>query len=101
MLTFIMKICLVILIHIITPFLYNFLFKSFAKIELSYALTINQFTTAGNCMKSESSYKNRTGVFSLVGNYLRPYRNSRQSVFNINVVVLIHVVIICKHLRSW
>ena len=29
----------------------NFLLKLFVKIELSYAFTINQFTTAENCME--------------------------------------------------
>ena len=41
--------------------------------------------------KSELSYK--TGVFLLFCNYLRPSNNSRQLIFNINVVFLI--VIIC------
>ena len=41
--------------------------------------------------KSELSYK--TGVFSLVCNYLRPSNNSRQLIFNINAVVL--ALIIC------
>ena len=47
--------------------------------------------------KSEISNKNR--CFSLVGNYLRPSNNYRQSSFNINAVVLI--LIICKDLRNW
>ena len=33
-----------------------------------------------------------TGVFSLVGNYLRPSNNYRQSIFNINAVVLILII---------
>ena len=41
--------------------------------------------------KSELSDKNR--CFSLVCNYLRPYNNSRQLIFNINGVV--SIVIIC------
>ena len=41
----------------------------------------------------------KTGVFSLVGNYLRPSNNYRQSSFNINAVVLI--LIICKDLQNW
>ena len=41
----------------------------------------------------------KTGVFSLVGNYLRPSNNYRQSSFNINAVVLI--LIIYKDLRNW
>ena len=38
-------------------------------------------------------------VFSLVGNYLRPSNNYRQSSFNINAVVL--MLIICNDLRNW
>ena len=45
------------------------------------------------------SYRIKEGVFSLVGNYLRPSNNYRQSSFNINAVVLI--LIICKDLRNW
>ena len=58
----------------------NFLFflKSFVKVELSNVFTINLFTIAENCTKSEFSYK--TGVFSLVVNYLRPYNNYRLSI---------------------
>ena len=41
--------------------------------------------------KSELSYQ--IGVFSLVGNYLRPSNNSRPLNININAVVLI--VITC------
>ena len=37
--------------------------------------------------------------FSLVGNYLRPSNNYRQSSFNINAVVLI--LIICNDLQNW
>ena len=44
-------------------------------------------------------YLIKTGVFSLVGNYLRPSNSYRQSIFNINAVVLI--LIICKDLRNW
>ena len=40
------------------------------------------------------NYLIKTGVFSLVGNYLHPSNNYRQSIFNINAVVLI--LIICK-----
>ena len=36
----------------------------------------------------------KTGVFSLVGNYLRPSNTYRQLIFNINAVVLI--LIMCK-----
>ena len=50
------------------------------------------FSTAETAWKSELSYQ--LGVFfSLVGNYLRPYNNSRPLNFNINAVVLI--VITC------
>ena len=41
----------------------------------------------------EVNYYIKTGVFSLVCNYLRPFNNSRQLIFNMNAVVLI--VIIC------
>ena len=47
--------------------------------------------------KSELFYKK--GVFTLVGNYLRPSKNYKQSSFNINAVVMI--LIICKDLRIW
>ena len=30
-------------------FLFNFLFKSFVKVELSYVFTLNLFTIAENC----------------------------------------------------
>ena len=45
------------------------------------------------------NYLIKTGVFSLVGNYLRPSNNYRQVSFNINAVVLI--LIISKDLRNW
>ena len=35
------------------------------------------------------NYLIKSGVFSLVRNYLRPSNNSRQLIFNINAVVLI------------
>ena len=38
------------------------------------------------------NYLIKTGVFSLVGNYLRPSNNSRQLIFNINAVVLIVIM---------
>ena len=44
------------------------------------------------------NYLIKTGVFSLVCNYLRPSNNSRQLIFNINAVVL--ALIICKLLRK-
>ena len=40
--------------------------------------------------KSELSIK--TGTLSLVGNYLRPLHNYRQSISNINAVVLILII---------
>ena len=76
-----------------------FLFKSFVKAELSYFFTINLFTLAENCMEGKVNYLIKTGVFSLVCNYLRPSNNYRQSSFNINAVVLI--LIVCKDLRNW
>ena len=45
------------------------------------------------------NYLIKTGVFSLVGNYLRPTNNSSRLIFNINAVVLI--VITCKDLQKW
>ena len=51
------------------------LFKSFVKVEFSYVFTINLFTIAENCMKSELSYKKRC-----VGNYLHPSNNYRQLI---------------------
>ena len=53
---------------------------------------------AENCI-GKVNFLIKTGVFSLVGNYLRPSNNYRQSSFNINAVVLI--LIICKDLRNW
>ena len=35
----------------------------------------------------------KTGVFSLVSDYLRPSSNSRQLIFNINAVVLIVIIV--------
>ena len=45
------------------------------------------------------NYLVKTGVFSLVGNYLRPSNNYRHASFNMNAVVLI--LIMCKDLRNW
>ena len=39
--------------------------------------------------RAEVNYLIKRGVFSLIGNYLRPSNNSRQLIFNINAVVLI------------
>ena len=38
------------------------------------------------------NYLIKTGDFALVGNYLRPSKNSRQLIFNINAVVLIDII---------
>ena len=51
-----------------------FLFKSFVKVELSYVFTINLFT------HGKVHYLIKTGVFSLVGNYLRPSNNYKQLI---------------------
>ena len=50
-------------------------------------------------MHGKVNYLIKTGVFSLVGNYLRPSNNYTQLSFDINAVVLI--LIICKDLRNW
>ena len=63
----------------------------FVKVEFSYVFTINLFTIAENCVKKVNYLKNRC-FFSLVGNYLRPSNNYRQSIFNINAVVLILII---------
>ena len=49
-------------------------------------------------MHGKVNYLIKTGVFSLVGNYLRPSNNYRLSSFNINAVVLI--LIICKKITK-
>ena len=59
----------------------------FVKVELSYVFIINLFTIAENCMESELMF-----FFSFIGNYLRPSNNYRQSIFNINAVVLILII---------
>ena len=38
---------------------FYFLFKSFVKVELSYAFKINMFTIAENCTESELSYNKK------------------------------------------
>ena len=63
----------------------------FVKLELSYVFTINMFTIVETAWKVK--YLINAGVFCLVGNYLRPSNNYRQTIFNINAVVL--VLIIC------
>ena len=42
------------------------------------------------------NYLIKTGVFSLVRNYLRPFNNSRQLIFNINAVVLLDLLKVMK-----
>ena len=53
----------------------------------------NKYVQSISKLHDKVNYLIKTGVFSLVGNYLRPSNNSRQLIFNINAVVLI--VIIC------
>ena len=65
----------------------KYFFKSFVKIELSYIFTINMSVQLITARKV--NYLINRGVFSLIGNYLRPSNNSRQLVFNMNAVVLI------------
>ena len=67
------------------------------RVELSYVFTIKMFSTAENCIE-KVNYLIKTGVFSLVCNYLRPSNNSGQLIFNINAVVL--ALIICFLLRK-
>ena len=50
-------------------------------------------------MHDKVKYLIKTGVSSLVCDYLRPSNNSRQIIFSKNAVVLI--VIIFKDLRKW
>ena len=69
-----------------------FLFKSFVNVELCYVFTINMFSTAENCKKKQIILLQKV-FFSIIGNYSRPSKNSRQLIFNINAVVLI--VVIC------
>ena len=72
-------------------FRFVFLFKSIVKVELSYIFTINLFTIAENCTEKKN-YLIKTGIFSLVGNYLRPSKIFRKLIFNINAVVLILII---------
>ena len=65
---------------------FYFLFKSFLKIELSYVFTINV------TLHGKVNYLIKTGHFYLVRNYLRASNSSKQSVFNINAVVLIAMI---------
>ena len=52
-------------------FFFDFLFKSFVKVELSYVFTINLFTI------TKVKYLIKQVCFSLGGNYLRPSNNYR------------------------
>ena len=73
------------------------IFKSFVKAELS---CFHNKSVYYSCkLHGKVNYLIKTCVFSLVGNYLRPSNNYRQSSFNINAVVLI--LIICNDLRNW
>ena len=47
-------------------FFFNFLFKSFVKVELSYVFTINLFTLAETERKSELSYRSRCNFLLLI-----------------------------------
>ena len=58
---------------------FYFLFKSFVKVELSYAFTINMFTIAENYTE-KVNYLIKQVCFSRVGNYLRPSNNYRQLI---------------------
>ena len=45
-----------------------------------------------NTLHGTMKYLIKTGEFSLVRIYLRPSKNSRQLIFNINAVVLIDII---------
>ena len=47
------------------------------------------------------NYLIKTGVFSLVCNYLRPSNNSRQLIFNIKAVVLLKFTKMVKYLPEF
>ena len=49
----------------------------------------NKYGQYSQKMQGKVSYLIKRGVFSLIGNYLRPSNNSRQLIFNINGVVFI------------
>ena len=70
----------------------SFLFKSFVKNRIKLCFH-NKYVQCSRKLHGKANYLIKTGDFSLVMYYLRPSNNSRQLIFNINVVVLI--VIIC------
>ena len=76
--------------------LFSFLIICKNRIKLSFH---NKYVYYSCKLHGKVNYLIKTGVLSLVGNYLRPSNNYRQSSFNINAVVLI--LIICKDLRNW
>ena len=76
--------------------LFSFLIICKNRIKLSFH---NKSVHYSCKLHGKVNYLIKTGVLSLVGNYLRPSNNYRQSSFNINAVVLI--LIICKDLRNW
>ena len=63
-----------------------FLFKSFVKIKLS------KYVQYSWKLHGTVNYVIKTGVFSLVRNYLCPSNYSRQLILNINAVVLIDII---------
>ena len=48
----------------------------------------NRYVKSSLKLHGKVNYFIKTGVFSHVGNYLRPSNNSRQLTFNVNAVVL-------------
>ena len=52
----------------------------------------NKYVQYSRKLHGKVNYLIKIGVFSLIGNYLRPSNNSRQLIFNINAVVLIVVI---------
>ena len=47
----------------------------------------NKYVQYSRKLHGKVNYLIKTDVFSLVGNYLRPSNNYRQSIFNINAAV--------------
>ena len=68
-------------------FFFYFLFKSFVKVELSYAFTIDMFTIAENCTE-RVNYLIKQVCFSRVGNYLRPSNNYRQVILTFLILII-------------
>ena len=54
----------------------------------------NKYVQYSRKLHGTVNYLIKTGDFSLVRNYLRPFNNSRQLIFNINAVVVL-IDIIC------